>query len=449
MAEHAPDLRLQRQLGLPSATMLVVAAMVGTGIFTTSGLVLREVGSATALLLCWAAGGGYALTGALCYAELGAMYPEAGGEYAFLRHGFGRSTAFLAGWVSLIVGFSAPIASGALAFSWYAPQVLPVELQELWPHRLSALGVIAVLTCVHAASLRAGSRMQNCLTATVLTVLCGIVLLGLTGGQGSFSHFSAAPQAYAGSGRFAVGLIFVLYAYGGWNAAVYLGAEIARPGRTIPRALLCGTLVVTLLYLLVNVTWVYALPPEQMRGTIEVGALAARALFGAGAGRVFSGIVALCLLSVVSAMMVQGPRVYYAMARDKSFFTVLGRVSPVRGTPVPAVLLQAGVAALLLLTASFEALLIYIGFTLSIFSALTAAGMMVLRRTRPGMARPYRTPWYPVTPLVFIWLNLWLVVFSLLQSPAAGLWGLLTIGSGAVVYTLFRHSASCSGGGAD
>lgn len=449
MAENAPDSGLQRQLGLSSATMLVVAAMVGSGIFTTSGLVLREVGSVAALLLCWAAGGGYALTGALCYAELGAMFPEAGGEYAFLRHGFGRATAFLAGWVSLVVGFSAPIASGALAFSCYAPQVLPVELQGLWPHRLAALGVIAVLACVHAVSLRAGSRMQNCLTATVLTVLCCFILFGLASSRGSFSHFTAAPQVFAGPGRFAVGLIFVLYAYGGWNAAVYLGAEISRPGRTIPRALLTGTLAVTLLYLLFNVTCLYGLAPDLMRGQIEVGALAARALFGAGTGRVFSGLVALCLLSVVSAMMFQGPRVYYAMARDGSFFRVLGRVSPVRRTPVPAVLLQAGVSALLLLSASFEALLIYIGFTLSIFSALTAAGMMVLRRTRPGMARPYRTPWYPVTPLVFIGLNLWLVVFSLLQSPAAGLWGLLTIGAGAVVYTLFRHSAGCSGGGAD
>ena len=443
--------RLKREIGLFSATAIVVANMVGTGIFTTSGFALQEAGSAAALLLCWLLGGIFAFCGALCYGELGTRFPQAGGDYIYLREAFGKPMAFLSGWISLIVGFSAPIAAAAMAFATYlfkalgvqasGPIAIPPAGLSLSGHCLPvipAIAVVLLLSLVHIHSLRAGSRMQNLLTLFKVALVVTFIGAGLFSANGSTDHFTGSVSlASLADDRFAVALIFVAFSYSGWNAAAYLGGEICRPQRNIPLALLAGTGFVTVLYLLMNSVYVYALPPEQMAGVMAVGDKAAMRLFGAGIGRWFSGAIALGLLSLISAMMLAGPRVYYAMSRDGVFFDGFKKIHPRRHTPSHAIGLQAVVAVLMIITATYDKLLIYMGFTLSLFAILTVMGLMRLRLKNPASGAAYRTWGYPVTPLVFILGNIWIIVFSLKSRLEPALWGLATIVFGLVLYFCF------------
>jgi APA family basic amino acid/polyamine antiporter len=447
---------LKREIGLFSAIAVVVANMVGTGIFTTSGFILQEVGNSTMLLLGWLVGGLFALCGALCYGELGARFPEAGGEYIYLREAFGKPLAFLSGWISLIVGFSAPIAAAAIAFATYflsavgvgidAGRTLPVfgmpALSVSLPVVL-AITVVLILSILHAHSLRLGSRVQNLLTLFKIALVVVFIGAGLFSAGGNPYHFGGE---FSMNGlldtRFAVSLIFISFAYSGWNAAAYLGGEIKRPSRNIPLAMLVGTLLVTALYLLLNVVYIYALPPEEMQGVMEVAAAAGARLFGSGISRWLNGAVSLGLLSVLSAMILAGPRVYYAMSRDGIFFPLFGRINDGRHTPAHAIGLQAAIAIAMIVSASYDKLLVYIGFTLSLFAMLTVIGMMRMRFKTPDEAPAYRTWGYPFTPLVFILGNLWIIYFSISSRPAPVIWGLATIAAGVGFYVYFYHTQS-------
>ena len=430
--------------------------MVGTGIFTTSGFVIQELQNPWAMLACWAVGGLFATAGALCYGELGARYPEAGGEYVFLRESFGEAVAFLSGWVSLLVGFSAPVAAAAMAFAAYFLaaigrhsaggfiwQLQGWTLVTLSPVTLLAVGVIVTFALIHRHSLMLGSRVQNLLTLFKLALILTFVVLGLGWGQGSLAHFGEAPGLHViFSSQFATSLVFITFAYSGWNAAAYMGSEIARPTRHIPLALVGGALLVTLLYLLLNVTFIYALAWPEMSGVLEVGEKAALALFGPRISQLFAAAIALGLLSLISAMMMTGPRVYLAMAKDGLFFHSISQLSPHTHTPGNAILLQAGLAVFMVLTASFDTLLIFIGFTLSLFSLLTVAGLMVLRHRRPTSELLYQTLGYPLTPVFFILGNLWIVVVALLHKPLASLAGLAAIAIGVLLYFFFKRRLS-------
>ena len=443
---------LKREIGLFTATALVIANMVGTGIFTTSGFVIQELGSPLTMLLCWVAGGVFALCGALCYGELGARFPKAGGEYIFLREAFGPAMGFLSGWISLIVGFSAPIAAAAIAFSIYLFQALglppgspvilsigDVQLIHLTPNVLVAVVMVIAISLLHYHSLRIGSRVQNALTLFKVLLIVLFVIAGLLFGAGSVEHLSFEIKPVKGMAeRFAVSLIFISFAYSGWNAAAYLGGEIKRPGRTIPFALFFGALIVTVLYLLLNVVYIFALTPDQMSGAVDVGARAAIQLFGPGISRVISAAIALGLLSVLSAMILTGPRVYYAMSKDGLFFGLFGKVSRTRHTPAHSIFLQAAIAILMVATASYDKLLLYIGFTLSLVAMLTVVGMIYLRLKRPLDGPGYRTFGYPVTPLLFIIGNIWIIYFSIASRPVPALAGLVTIAVGIGIYFIFE-----------
>lgn len=444
-------MKLKRELGLFSATALVVANMVGTGIFTTSGFIMAELGDPRALLWCWLCGGLFALCGALCYGELGARFPQAGGEYVFLKESLGRPVGFLSGWISLIVGFSAPIAAASMAFATYVFQtfsipngaagivlsVAGIKVAAISPLTIVAICVIVIFSLVHCHSLRVGSRVQNGLTLFKIVLVIVFIGAGFLLGNGSIDHFSAAPSSPWSSEKFAVALIFVSFAYSGWNAAAYLGAEIVDPKKNIPLSLFAGTTVVVMLYLLLNVVYLYALPSQAMRGVLEIGAKSATALFGLGTSRLFSGAVAVGLLSVLSAMILTGPRIYYAMARDRLFFPVFGRLDPERSTPAASIFLQAAIAVVMVVSASFDSLLLYIGFTLSLFAMLTVIGLMRIRRQTPPVAGSYCTFAYPLTPLVFILGNLWIIFFSIKSRPITALFGLGTIGLGVAAYFYF------------
>ena len=446
---------LKRELGVGSAVILVIANMIGTGIFTTSGFIMAALGDPLTMLLCWFVGGGLALSGALCYGELGAMFPSAGGEYVYLRESLGRLSGFLSGWTSLIVGFSAPIAAAAMAFASYFFAVFPNALpgtasvpliEGTWvpisPLSLLAAGVILLFSLIHCYSLYLGSRVQNVLTGFKIAVIFVFAGAGIAFGHGSMGHFSSGLDTGSlFSSGFASSLVFISFSYSGWNAAAYLGAEIKNPARNLPLSLFWGTLSVMVFYLLLNVVFIYALPPSQMSGVLEVGAASAFALFGEGVERIFAGAITFCILSVISAMILAGPRVYYAMARDHLFFASFGQVTRRHGAPANAILLQAGIAIVMVVTSAFDKLLLYIGVTLSLFAMLTVIGMMVLRAKGLYLKSPYKTFGYPITPLFFILFNVWMIVFCIKENPMVSLYSGGTIACGVLVFFWFNQKA--------
>lgn len=429
--------RLPRRIGLAPATSLVVASMFGAGVFTTAGLLLRDLGSPLAVLAAWAIGGVLALCGALSYAELGAALPRNGGEYQLLSRIFHPAVGFVAGWVSFIVGFSAPIAAVAIAFGRYAARAVPWVRPDL-----AAIGAIFGFSALHATRVSLGSAVQSAVTiAEVLLILvfaAGGLWAGtpgrlLHGAEGSLAHALQSPA-------FAVGLVYVSFSYSGWNAAAYVAGEVERPDRTLPRALVLGSGLVALLYLGLNAAFLMSAPAEELAGVVEVGHVAAVRLFGQGAGRALSAVIAVCLLASIGAQLMTSARVYEAMGRDHAALRVLARRGPESG-PVAGVALQAVAAVVMVLTASFDALLTYVGFTLSLSALLTIVGLFVLRRREPTLARPYRTGGYPVTPLLAVLISTWMVVQTILERPVAAIAGLATLVTGALLYLLVRRAS--------
>jgi APA family basic amino acid/polyamine antiporter len=427
-----------------SAAAVIVADMVGSGIFTTSGFIMQMLGNAWWLMACWLIGAAITLTGALSYGELGARLPKAGGEYVFLRESFGPVWAFLSGWVSLVVGFSAPIAAAAVAAAGYFLQAIPGAPKEplfsigslvISVETLLALGFLSAFTLLHTRRLGIGLGVQNALTLFKILVLLVLIAAGLVLWPDESSWF---PMTFSGSqapsaGAVATALVFVSFAYTGFNAAAYLGGEIKNPGRNLPRALVLGTGLVALLYILLNLAYLAALGPEGMPGVKEIAALAAEALLGPWAGRAMSVAICICLLSALGAMILAGPRVYYAMARDGLLLGALGRIDSKSGVPSNAIWLQSVIAAIMIISASFDALLFYIGFTLSLIAALAVAGLFVLRRKDPNPPA-FKVPGYPFTPLIFITANLGMVVFSLTDNPWRGLPSGITLAAGFLLY---------------
>jgi APA family basic amino acid/polyamine antiporter len=300
--------------------------------------------------------------------------------------------------------------------------------------------IVIALSLLHYHSLRIGSRVQNVLTIFKVMLIVLFIAAGFLLGNGSTDHFSIPMKPVSGlAERFAISLIFISFAYSGWNAAAYLGGEIKRPSRTIPLALFSGTFFVTILYLLLNAVYIYALTPGQMGGVVDVGARAAISLFGPGISRAISAAIALGLLSVLSAMILTGPRVYYAMSKDGLFFGLFGKVSLARHTPAYSIFLQAGLASAMVATASYDRLLLYIGFTLSLVAMLTVIGMIRLRWNQSLPKSVYRTFGYPVTPFLFIIGNIWIIYFSISRRPIPAMASLLTIAVGSVIYYFFKR----------
>ncbi|MFW5875827.1 MAG: APC family permease [Myxococcota bacterium] len=424
---------LPRRLGLATASLLVIASMVGTGVFTTTGLMVEDLRSDGAVLLAWAVGGLAALFGALAYAELTAALPHNGGEYQLLTRIYHPAVGFIAGVVSLVVGFSAPIAASAIAFGEYFARIVPGT-----PPIASALVLVTTLSVLHAAHVRGGGGVQNVFAAGKALLIAGFITAGLLAADVTDLGEGARPTARAVlSPDFAVSLIIVSFAYSGWNAATYVAGEIRRPGHVLPRALVIGTLAVTGLYLLINVAFLIAAPHEVLAGHVEVGHVAAAHLFGEGAGRTLSAVIGLGLISTVGALIMTGPRVYEAMGRDHPRLRVLSWRTE-RSGPVISIALQAALAVVMIVTSTFEALLTYIGVVLAAVSALTVAGVFVMRVRAPHLERPYRTWGHPLTSLAFIGLMVWMVVHTLLQRPLVAAAAAGTIAGALAAYFPLR-----------
>lgn len=438
--ESGPDIpgEESRPLTLVTAIALVVANMIGVGIFTSTGFQSADLGGAVPSLIAWGVGGVLALCGAAVYGELGAMMPRAGGEYVYLSEAYAPVVGFLSGWVSLIVGFSAPIAAAAFAFGFYTEVVVPDI-----PSKVAGVGLIVGVTAMHMFSVAFGARLQTWFSALKVLLILVLIIAGLTVGEGDWSNLSRGNGTeMVTTGAFAGSLVWVAFAYSGWNAAAYVAGEIKRPGRNLPLALLIGTAIVMTLYILLNVVFFYAAPADVLGGggkgppIKEVGAFASIALFGKTAGTLLSALIAFALISSVSAMIMAGPRVYMAMAEDGYFFKAFARKNA-RGAPVWSVLLQGALAVVLLLVAKFDQLINYVGFTLAIFAALTVAGAFVLRVKKPDAPRPYKTFGWPVTPLLFIALSVWMAYFLIKMRPDESLAGGLTLVAGGAVFVVW------------
>ncbi|HXJ44620.1 MAG TPA: amino acid permease [Bryobacteraceae bacterium] len=449
--------RLLRQLGLVSATALVVSNMIGTGIFTTTGFMVGDLGSAKLVLLVWAVGAFFALCGALSYSELSVNFPCSGGEYVYLTRAFGPAWGFMSGWISFFAGFSAPIAAAALAFSDYAAYFNPAlkqaneaftigsgafALKFGWAQALAS-GLIAMFTVINFFGVKRVARVQNVLTGTKLLVIAGLVLGGFLFGTGDWSHFSEHAVRTSSNPlpiAFAISLLWVMVGYSGWNAATYVGEEVRHPDRTLPAALGLGTAIVALAYLGLNLLFIYATPLETMKNVVAVGSMAAANLFGPQIGGAFAALMAVSLMSTVNAMVTIGPRVYYAMAHNHAFFSSAGTVHPKWRTPVNAILMQGACAIAMTLT-PFPQLIIYIGFSLTFFTVMAVASVFVFRQ-RPGWQKlPAINFLFPLIPGAYILIGAATIVYGVIWAPIPSICALATILAGSAVYAGTRRGA--------
>src|SRR3954471_21501329 len=419
------------------ATAIVVADMVGVGVFTSLGFQVKDIPSGFSILLLWTVGGIVALCGVFSYSELGAMFPRSSGEYNFLGRAYHPAFGFLAGWVSATVGFAAPVALAAMAFGEYAKSVIP----GLPPIPL-AIGMVWLVSLVQLTGVRHSSIFQ--LISTILKVVLIVAFLVAGFVIGTPQPISFAPQAgdlaHIVSAPFAIGLVFVMYSFSGWNAATYIIGEMNTPQQSLPRALLAGTLIVLVLYVALNAVFLYSTPVGTLAGQLDVASVAGSAIFGGTGGRIVGAMICVGLISSISAMMWIGPRVMMTMGEDIPALRVFSKRSA-SGAPAYAILFQLAAANLMLFTRSFEAVLDFIQFSLLFCSFFTVLGMVRLRITRPDLPRPYRAWGYPLTPVVFLLVTLFMMYYLLTERPLQSLLGVVIMVFGLLIYTAFHRPA--------
>jgi basic amino acid/polyamine antiporter, APA family len=440
---------LTRKLGLFPATNIVVANMIGAGIFTTTGLLMSGLNNPLLMLALWLIGGIIALCGALSYGELGATMPGAGGEYYFLTRLYNPIFGFLSGWISFMVGFSAPIAASAMGFSEYFCRAFPafpgfVEGSGLLvpgtAKKILSISVILIFTFIHYRGVKSGARIQNVLTVLKVALILFLLFAGFISGRGDPANFTSVGGVSPGlNGWKTIGLslMWIMFAYSGWNASTYLGAEIKNPSKILPRSLILGTGIVILLYIGLNILYVYGINPHDMKGVISIGGLAMGRLFGPSADLLFSLLIAFALFSSLSAFIIIGPRVYYAMAKDGLFFKSVARIHPRFQVPSNSILLQCLIAVILAFSGTFEQVLTYMGFALGIFPILTVLGIFKIRKENMS---GLKLPGYPYTQIIYILAGLMILLLSFLERPAESSVAILTVLAGVPAYYIFKRT---------
>ncbi len=443
------DSKLPRKLGLFPVTNIVIANIIGAGIFTTTGFMMDFLGNPLLMLSLWFVGGIIAFCGAIAFGELGATFPEAGGEYIFISKLFNPMLGFLSGWLSLIVGFSAPIAASAIGFSEYISLAIPtlqtnIFTQELMSpglfKKLLAVIVILIFTLIHSSGIIFGSRVQNVLTILKVALIAGLIIAVFTFGKGSMQHFHSPDQfqfSFSGWKSIGLSLMFVMFAYSGWNSATYIGSEIKSPEKVIPGSLLISTGIVMVLYLLFNMFLVYALSPDEIKGVPEIAGLAAGKAFGSLAESVISLFISFALISSLSAFIILGPRVYYSMANEGYFFAFAAKVHSKFKIPVGAILLQSTIAIILVLSGTFEQILVYMGFSLGIFPLLAVLGVFKLRMNKKSALK---LPGYPYLHIVFILTGIAILILAFFERPLESSIAILTAFSGIPVFYWFKRN---------
>ena len=448
--------KLERKLGLFPLTNIVIANMVGAGIFTTSGLLMSDLGNPILMILLWIVGGIIALCGALCYGELGAAIPEAGGEYVFLSTLYHPLLGFLSGWVSFIVGFSAPIAASSIGFSEYLTRAFPQLLD--WgtvvgltnptiSKKILSVLVIAFFIFIHLRGIDFGALIQNFLTVLKVGLIVCFILVGIVLGKGNFSHFAGGSSFsfdFGGWKTIGLSLLWIMFAYSGWNASTYIGSEVKNPAKNIPASLLLGTAVVSVLYVCLNAVYVYAIAPEHMKGVISIGGLAMGNLIGPSIETLSSLMIAIALLSSLSAFIILGPRVYYSMANDGYFFKFVSDIGTRFRVPSKAILLQGIIAVVIVLSGTLDQILTYMGFSLGIFPLLAVFGIFKLRSSQKS---PGIMPGYPVVPVVYLFFGISMLFLSLFERPIESSISIVTVIVGIPAFFLFKSRYSKSSAG--
>jgi APA family basic amino acid/polyamine antiporter len=441
------------EFGAGTAFVVIVASMVGVGVLTTSGLTVYHTQSNQLMLVLWVVGGLIAICGALSLAELAAALPRSGGDYVYLYEAYGPLAAFLSGWVSFVLGFAAPSALAALQAASFllAPLQLSPE-HELTPQRIMATLVIVAFAAIHLSGRRRTAHVQGAITTFTALFLIAFALAGLAIGFRGFRNFADAPPLTASVAHdMFFSLVYVMYAYVGWNSAAYLAGEMVEPQRELPRAILVGTGAVVVLYLALNVVYGLALPSSEIRALVTLGGtekavepvahLAALRLFGPRWSTPLTLVMGVMLLSTLGAYILTGPRVLYAMAVAGQFPSIAGRLGTRDRVPAVATAMQVACALVLLWTGTFHRLIVYASVGLGFFSILTISAVYVLRRTRPDLPRPFRTPGYPVTPAIYIVLTGAVTAAAFLKKPWESSLALASIVGGVPLFYLWRFAA--------
>lgn len=418
-----------------TATAIIIANMVGTGVFTSLGFQLLDINSVFALLMLWVIGGIAAFCGAVCYAELGAALPRSGGEYNFLGRLYHPAAGFVSGWVSATIGFAAPIAAVALAFAKYSGAALPWDWSTT-TEKILAITLILSLTLTHSLTRGLSSGLQNIFTLLKILLIAGFCMAAF--------FLTAAPQDISflpqmndltvmTNASYAVALIYVSYAYTGWNAATYISGELSSPQKSLPKILITGTVVVTALYVLLNAAFLYAAPMDAMRGEVEIGYIAAQNIFGDNGARIAGAMLALLLISSVSAMTISGPRALQVLGEDIKAFRLFARTNDNK-LPYIAIIFQSLIAIIFILTASFKTIIIFAGSMLAFNSFLTVLGLFILRYKNKNISRPYKALAYPLTPIIYLTITGFTLIFVIKDNPVSAIVGLCVIIIGLVVY---------------
>lgn len=419
-----------QKIGFATAISLVIANMIGTGVFTSLGFQVLDIESGFAIMMLWIVGGILSLCGALTYGEIGSAFPQSGGEYNYLSKLYHPSVGFLSGWVSVTVGFAAPVAAASTALGLYVNKIYASVNPQIL-----AITVILLLTIIHSINLKLGSAIQRAFTLIKVVIIVMFVGFGLFHTPQHSISFSPTSESFTQmmSSAFAVSLVFVTYAYSGWNAAAYIAGDLREPQKNLPKALIWGTLIVMVIYTALNYIFLYSVPINELKGVVEVGYLSANKIFGSDLGRFMSLVIALLLVSTVSAMILAGPRVMHAMGNDirqlKMFST-----SNKNNVPYVAVIFQSVISIVLVLTSSFESLITYVGFTLNLFTFLTVFGIFILRAKHKDIQTAYKTPLYPIPPILFLLISGWILFFIFKNKTMESLFGLGTVAFGFLVY---------------
>jgi len=436
--------QLRRALGVWGAAAFVVTSMIGTGIFTVPAFVRTATGNGVAALGVWITGAALALFGAFCYAELATRMPRAGGEYQYLSNVYGRQWGFVGGWITFFAGFAAPTAASCLAAVEYFSQLTPgwdrntPLIDGLGITQGSAIAAVIplILASLHSLGVRPSGRLQTTLAATTICAIVVFTVAGFATGEGDWSGVTKGSPA---TGLWWMALVPVGFAYSGWNAAAYLAGEVTEPRRTLPRALIGGTLAVAILYLALNLLYFYAIPADSWQAVVSVGKEAAERLFGVSGGKLVSAIITVLIFGAISAWTASGPRIYYAMARDGLAPSVFGRLGARSQAPIIAIFTQAAISSVMALNGAFGKLVNYVGSGVMLISALTVAAVYLVRRAAPADTKlHFSVPGYPFTPALYILLVILSWIQILRNDPKPPIAALITILTGIGVYYIGR-----------
>jgi basic amino acid/polyamine antiporter, APA family len=449
-------LELKRQLGLITGIFIIVADMIGTGIFMTTGNILGMTNNALIVLILWGIGGIVAICGSLSYAELATIWPDVGGEYVYLKKIFGFLPAFLTGWISLTIGFSAPVATSSLLLTQYFNKFVHIIygnnsalmfLDSIWVQKIFAVVIIIFFAIIHILGVKRGSSLQNFLTFIKILLVLLLIAFGLSAIDWTMiGRLSAQYIPNSGVQEFSIpqtglALLMIMFAYSGWNCASYIAGEIKNPEKNLHRSLFIGTSAVMIIYLLLNVVYLMSTNGTDLMAKDEVGAIASSNLFGPGVSGIFTLGIALILLSAVSVQMMVGPRVYYAMAKDRMIFKSLATIHPTFETPYIAILIQMVLAIIYVFTGTAMTLIIYMGFALNIFPVLAVIGLIYIRYSKPELKSSYRVPLFPLVPLIYIILTVIMMIAALLSWTKTSIFAIGVVIIGIPVFYIWQFVA--------